>query len=87
MTAKGDSMRLFGILEGDVLVVEMTPVVADGKIAIVETVFGDRLAKRIKDNGAQLLLESGNTDEPVMVLDKSDCEIIGIVRHVLRYEI
>ena len=37
--------------------------------------------------GAMFLWVLRNTDEPVMVLDKSDCEIIGIVRHVLRYEI
>ncbi len=84
LTVEGQSMQLLGILAGDTLVVERNPLPRRGDVVVVKTVYGDVLVKRYIDNGRQIILEPASLEHEVMILDREDAEILGVVRHVLR---
>lgn len=88
LIAKGDSMAPF-ILDGDILVVKHSPVVASGKIAIVKVNGDEATCKRLVINGSGLTLVPNNpmyqtlTFGPAEIADKP-VTVIGEVVEIRR---
>ena len=88
LIAKGDSMAPF-ILDGDILVVKHSPVVASGKIAIVKVNGDEATCKRLVINDAGLTLVPNNpmyqtlTFGPAEIADKP-VTVIGEVVEIRR---
>lgn len=88
LIAKGDSMAPF-ILDGDILVVKHSPVVASGKIAIVKVNGDEATCKRLVINDAGITLMPYNPTYQPMMFSPQDVEekpviIIGEVVEIRR---
>ena len=88
LIAKGDSMAPF-ILDGDILVVKHSPVVASGKIAIVKVNGDDATCKRLIINDAGITLMPYNPTFQPMIFSPQDVDdkpviIIGEVVEIRR---
>ena len=88
LIAKGDSMAPF-ILDGDILIVKHSPVVASGKIAIVKVNGDEATCKRIIINDAGITLMPYNPTFQPMIFSPQDVEdkpviIIGEVVEIRR---
>jgi DNA polymerase V len=76
---EGDSMEGAGIFSGDVLVVDRSAVVQDGRI-VVAAVYGEMVVKRLRAVGNVHVLASENEAyEPITVTANDDCFIWGVV--------
>lgn len=76
---EGDSMEGARIFSGDVLVVDRSVEVKDGKI-VVAAVYGEMVVKRLRKIEEQFFLYSENSNyEPIAVDDNEDCYIWGVV--------
>lgn len=88
LIAKGDSMAPF-ILDGDILIVKHSPVVASGKIAIVKVNGDEATCKRLIINDAGITLMPYNPTFQPMIFSPQDVEdkpviIIGEVVEIRR---
>lgn len=88
LIAKGDSMAPY-ILDGDILIVKHSPVVASGKIAIVKVNGDDATCKRLIINDAGITLMPYNPIFQPMIFSPQDVEdkpviIIGEVVEIRR---
>lgn len=84
----GDSMRDAGILDKDLLAVQMTRDVTNGQI-VVARINDEVTVKRFKRRGRRVELRPENPDYPVITVDLSsnDFEIEGVGVGVLRRDI
>ena len=79
---KGESMIEAGIYDGDIVVVEQTPVADNGQI-VAAMVDGEATVKRFyKEHGHYRLQPENSTMEPIIV---SEVEILGRVISSMRY--
>lgn len=88
LIAKGDSMAPY-ILDGDILIVKHSPVVASGKIAIVKVNGDEATCKRLVINDAGITLMPYNPTYQPMMFSPQDVEdkpviIIGEVVEIRR---
>lgn len=88
LIAKGDSMAPY-ILDGDILIVKHSPVVASGKIAIVKVNGDEATCKRLIINDAGITLMPYNPTFQPMIFSPQDVEdkpviIIGEVVEIRR---
>lgn len=80
---EGDSMIGAGINSGDILIVDRSREVLDGKI-IVAMLDGEFTVKRIKREKDRILLVAENKNyKPVVVGPDSDFEAWGVVTYVI----
>ncbi|MCC8042219.1 MAG: transcriptional repressor LexA [Oscillospiraceae bacterium] len=80
---RGDSMINVGIFDGDVVIIEKTPYVANGEIAAVMVDGEEATVKRFyKENGHYRLQPENDNMEPIY---SDDCRIIGRVAGLVRY--
>lgn len=83
LKVKGESMINAAILDGDIVIVEQVPVVANGEIAVVLVDGEDATVKRFfKEDGHFRLQPENDTMEPIIV---EECSILGKVVGVVRY--
>jgi len=82
LTVKGESMIDVGINDGDIVVVEKTPVAANGEI-VVALIEDEATVKRFyRENGHFRLQPENKTMEPIIVRDVA---ILGKVVSCMRY--
>ncbi len=75
----GNSMEGAGIFDGDYLVVDRSVEPIVGKI-VVAAVYGELVVKRLSKQENMLALVSENTDyKPILIEDKDDVYIWGVV--------
>jgi len=75
----GDSMEGRGIFSGDVLVIDRSIEVKNGQI-VVAAVYGEMVVKELcVRDGRCYLLSANESYEPILVNDKDDCYIWGVV--------
>lgn len=78
---KGDSMINAGIFDGDVVVVEQTPVAENGDI-VVALINDEATVKRFyKENGRFRLQPENDKYEPIIV---DECAVLGKVKTLIR---
>ncbi len=78
---KGDAMEQAGIFEGDVLIVDRSLKLQDGKI-IVAVLNGELLVRRFHKNFSSAFLVPENTRyKPINLAEFSDFRIWGVVVH------
>ncbi len=78
---KGDSMFNAGIYDGDIVVVEQTPVAENGEI-VVALIDEEATVKRFyKENGHFRLQPENDKYEPIIV---NECAILGKVKTLIR---
>lgn len=79
----GDSMREAGIYSGDLLVVDRSLPVAEGKI-VIAAVNGEFTVKRVIKKGQKVYLAPENPRfKPIEVNAESDVEIWGVVTYAV----
>ncbi len=82
LRVKGESMIEAGIYDGDIVVVEQTPVADNGQI-VAAMIDGEATVKRFyKEKGHYRLQPENQTMEPIIV---SEVEILGRVISSMRY--
>ena len=82
LKVKGESMINAGILDGDIIFVERTPVAANGEI-VVALLEDEATVKRFyKENGHFRLQPENDTFEPIYA---DEVVILGKVKGVMRY--
>ncbi len=75
----GDSMEGAGIFDGDYLVVDRVVEPTQGKI-VVAAVFGEMVVKRLSKHQSNAALVSENDNyEPILISEKEDVYIWGVV--------
>lgn len=78
---KGDSMINAGILDGDIVIVEQTPVAENGEI-VVALIGEEATVKRFyKENGHFRLQPENDSYDPIIV---DECAVLGKVKTLLR---
>lgn len=83
LRAKGDSMIDAGIYEDDLLIVDRSIAPQDGKIVIAR-LDGEFTVKRLRTQEKKQWLVPENANYSPISLEKhQDCEIIGVVIHVI----
>lgn len=81
---KGDSMKDAGIDDGDLLVIDKSLEVTDGKIAVCY-VDGEFTLKRIKiEKDCCWLIPANEKYKPLKITTENDFVIWGIVIHVIK---
>ena len=84
MKVDGWSMRDAGIADGDELVVDRGVAAEDGRIVIAE-VDGELTVKRLRRTATGWLLQASNPDfADLLIGNRNDLRIWGVVTHVLR---
>ena len=83
LRAKGDSMIEAGIYENDLLIVDRSITPQDGKIVIAR-LDGEFTVKRLRiQKKGQWLVPENTNYSPIPLEKHQDCEIIGVVIHVV----
>jgi DNA polymerase V len=83
MRAAGWSMRDAGIADGDELVVDREVAAEDGRIVVAD-IDGELTVKRLKRTATGWLLQAANPDfADILIGDKSELSIWGVVTRVL----
>lgn len=81
LRVKGESMINAGILDGDVIVIEQTPVARNGEI-VVALIDDEATVKRFFKEKGHFRLQPENDDfEPIIV---DQCQILGRVKTLIR---
>lgn len=81
---KGDSLKNAGIGTDDLLIIDKSIGLQDGKIAVCY-IDGEFTAKRIKITKNEVWLIPENSDyEPIKVTEDNDFLVWGIVTHVIK---
>ena len=81
--AEGDSMIGAGIYSGDILIVDRSLEVSDGKI-VIAALDGCLTVKRLqKISGKILLISENKAFKPIEIIEGNELIIWGIVTHVL----
>lgn len=82
--ASGDSMQGVGIHDGDILVVDKSAEVSDGKV-VIAVIYGEFTVKTLKRRNGKAFLVPANAEYPVVELTpEMDCEVWGVVTSVIR---
>lgn len=83
LKVRGESMINAAILDGDIVVVEQTPVAENGEIVVALVDNQDATVKRFyKEDGHYRLQPENDTMDPIIV---EECSILGKVVGVIRY--
>ena len=82
---EGDSMEGAGIFSGDVLVIDRSKDVKDGRI-VVAAVNGEMVVKRFshKQGSQPLLISENEAYAPIVVGEDEDCTVWGVVTGSVR---
>ena len=81
--AEGDSMIGAGIHSGDILIVDKSLEVSDGKI-VIAALDGHLTVKRLqKIDGKILLMSENKSFKPIEIIEGNELIVWGIVTHVL----
>ena len=81
---KGDAMTEAGIFDGDILIVDRSLTLVNGKI-IVAVLNGELLVRRFHKNFSSAFLIPENTRyKPVNLAEFSDFKVWGVVIHIIR---
>ncbi len=79
----GDSMIDAGIHDGDLLLVDRSLEIVDGKV-VIAIINAELLVKRVRKVGERLFLLPENQDyQPIEVREEMDFELWGVVTHVI----
>lgn len=81
LRVQGESMINAAILDGDIVVVRKTPIVANGEIAVVMVEDEATVKRFYKENGQYRLQPENDTMEPILV---DRCTVLGKVIAVMR---
>ena len=80
---KGDAMREAGIFDNDILIVDRSLKLAEGKV-IVAILNGELLVRRFHKNfTSAFLIPENNRFKPINLAEFSDFFVWGIVTHVI----
>jgi DNA polymerase V len=80
---KGDAMKEAGIFDNDVLIVDRSLKLADGKI-IVAVLNGELLVRRFHKNfSSAFLIPENNRYKPINLAEFSDFSLWGVVTYVI----
>ncbi|MFM2363623.1 MAG: translesion error-prone polymerase autoproteolytic subunit [Bacteroidota bacterium] len=80
---KGDAMREAGIMDGDILVVDRSVKLANGKI-IVAILNGELLVRRFHKNfSSAFLIPENNRYKPINLAEFSDFALWGVVTYAI----
>jgi repressor LexA len=82
LNVRGDSMVNASILDGDIAVIERSPVVANGEIAAVLTEGSATLKRFFKENGCYRLQPENDGMKPIIT---DNAEVLGRLISILRY--
>jgi DNA polymerase V len=80
--AEGDSMLGDGIHDGDLLVVDRSLEPRPGRVIII-AVDGEPTVKRLERLAGRTCLVASNPRFPAIPLEGRECEVWGVVTHVL----
>ncbi|USR89940.1 hypothetical protein NEA10_13890 [Phormidium yuhuli AB48] len=81
--ARGESMRVAGIQEQDLLVVDTLPDPQDGDL-VMAVVEGELLVRRLQSQGDRLCLLSDNSQEaPLVLSSEREFYLLGVVTHAI----
>ncbi|UYG08364.1 LexA family protein [Halomonas sp. M4R1S46] len=80
--AEGDSMLGDGIHDGDLLVVDRSLEPLPGRVVII-AVDGEPTVKRLTRHAGRTFLEASNPRFAPMPLEGRECQVWGVVTHVL----
>jgi len=79
----GDSMIDAGIHDGDLLLVDRSLEMVDGKV-VIAIINAELLVKRVRKVGGRLfLLPENQAYQPIEVREEMDFELWGVVTHVI----
>jgi len=79
----GDSMIDAGIHDGDLLLVDRSLEIVDGKV-VIAIINAELLVKRVRKVGERLfLLPENQAYQPIEVREEMDFELWGVVTHVI----
>ena len=79
----GDSMIDAGIHDGDLLLVDRSLEVVDGKV-VIAIINAELLVKRLRKVGVRLfLLPENQAYKPIEIREEMDFELWGVVTHVI----
>jgi DNA polymerase V len=80
---KGDAMREAGIFDGDVLIVDRSIKLSNGKV-IVAILNGELLVRRYHQNfSSAFLIPENNRYKPINLSEFSDFSLWGVVTYVI----
>jgi DNA polymerase V len=80
---KGDAMREAGIFDGDVLIVDRSIKLSNGKV-IVAILNGELLVRRYHQNfSSAFLIPENNRYKPINLSEFSDFSVWGVVTYVI----
>ncbi|MBQ2597914.1 MAG: repressor LexA, partial [Oscillospiraceae bacterium] len=83
LRVRGESMINIGILDGDIVIVEQTPVAENGDVVVALVDRCEATVKTFyKENGHYRLQPENDDMDPIIV---NDCEILGKVVSLIRY--
>lgn len=82
LRVKGDSMIKVGILDGDIIIVERTPVAQNGQLVVAMVDNSATVKRYFKENGRFRLQPENDAMQPILV---DSVEILGRVVSVQRY--
>jgi len=81
---KGQSLKDLGIVDGDLLVIDRSLEVRDGRLAVC-FINGEFTAKRIKIHEHRIYLMPANADyQPILVKEEDELIIWGVVTFVIK---
>jgi DNA polymerase V len=81
---RGDSMKLAGISDGDLLIVDKSKIPVNGSI-VVCLIDGDFTVKRLQKNGESYFLIPENTDyQPIKIKPENSAAIWGVVTYSIK---
>ncbi len=82
--AEGDSMKNIGIHPGDLLVIDRSLEITDGKI-VIAAIDGEFTVKRVKKvNGELFLIPENENYRPIKIDTTDEFQIFGVVSHVIK---
>ncbi len=82
--ATGDSMKNIGIHSGDLLIVDRSLDVVDGKI-VIAAIDGEFTVKRVKKiNGELFLVPENENYKPIKIDSEDEFQIFGVVKNVIK---
>lgn len=84
LRVSGESMKNVGINDGDLLIVDRSLEVSDGKI-VVAAIDGEFTVKRVKKNNGDLYLVPENENyKPIKINESDEFQVFGVVKHVIK---
>ena len=83
LRVRGESMINIGILDGDIVIVEQTPVAENGEVVVALVDRSEATVKTFYKEDGHYRLQPENDDMDAIIVD--DVEILGRVVSLIRY--